>query len=517
MVRKGQRIRVLVVEDESAHVALVRRSFETRGSDFELLQTDSIESALRRLEEQPVDVVLCDFRLPDGQGTDLLSRSQRPVALVVMTSQGDEGVAVEVMKAGALDYVVKSESLFKDLPHVVERARRQSYLLEERARSHERFRAQYDCILTLSKAQDLKQAAPVLLARAGKQLKAQRAELWLRGAEEPLERWPSCGKLEEANCTAAASAWAKTHVNSATEGGYDVLRPQGDAAAAPSTWVLWEPISQRGQPHSLLLLAGVEDPLVDEQMEARELLQSLAVQIGGFLDRCKLQEELVERERLAALGTATALFAHEVGNPLNNLSLQTQLLARRVQREKCHPSIRSSVDILGSEIARLEALLREFRALSRRQVVSLTRVNLGQLLYDVVQPQVTKETPHLNVSIRAEEPLLVLADGDKLVQIFLNLIKNAREAMHDEGKLEVVAERREECVVIEFFDTGPGLPEELDVFALFETTKAQGTGLGLPVVRSLVKAHGGTVSGRNRAAPEKGAVFSVVLPGALET
>jgi PAS domain S-box-containing protein len=120
-------IHVLLVEDEPAHAELASRAFEARPGVFEVSVAETLVAAREALGgPTPPDVVIADWRLPDGEGVDLLRGNPGgglpPV--VIMTSQGSERVAVEVMRAGAVDYVVKSEAALADLPHVAERALR---------------------------------------------------------------------------------------------------------------------------------------------------------------------------------------------------------------------------------------------------------------------------------------------------------------------------------------------------------------------------------------------------------
>ncbi|MDX1584508.1 MAG: EAL domain-containing protein, partial [Thermoanaerobaculia bacterium] len=146
-------MRILLVEDESSHAELIRRAFDRRG-DVDLTVVDTIEKARSMLAEERPDVIIADHLLPDGNGIELIERdsvdpSNPPV--VIMTSHGDEQLAVEAMKSGALDYVAKSDAAFSTIPRIIDRAMREWKLLRERKRTEEalyesekRFRALYD-------------------------------------------------------------------------------------------------------------------------------------------------------------------------------------------------------------------------------------------------------------------------------------------------------------------------------------------------------------------------------------
>lgn len=133
---------ILLVEDEEAHVELVRHVFEAQGGRFRLVVAHTLAEARSCLASASPDLILSDLSLPDGRGVDLLPAGKKgpSIPLVVMTGHGDEEIAVEAMRAGALDYVVKSAETFADMPRVAERALRQWGQVVERRRAEEKLR-----------------------------------------------------------------------------------------------------------------------------------------------------------------------------------------------------------------------------------------------------------------------------------------------------------------------------------------------------------------------------------------
>lgn len=119
--------RVLLVEDESAHAELVRRTFSRHASEFELRVAQTIDEARGAIEESPPRLLIADYLLPDGNGIELIPKDPEGAGfpVVLLTSHGNENVAVEALKAGALDYVIKSEVTLADMPHIVQRALRE--------------------------------------------------------------------------------------------------------------------------------------------------------------------------------------------------------------------------------------------------------------------------------------------------------------------------------------------------------------------------------------------------------
>ncbi|MEW6296278.1 MAG: PAS domain S-box protein [Thermodesulfobacteriota bacterium] len=239
---------------------------------------------------------------------------------------------------------------------------------------------------------------------------------------------------------------------------------------------------------------------------------------GAFIrdvsEKVRLQEQLIERERLAAIGTTAATFAHEVGNPLNSMSMAAQLLERRLARQGDATDDKLLVPLrtLMSELRRLTLLLHEFRSLARRQELTLRPVQLTTLVAEVLAAEAPASAAG---GIRVEQILppdlpVIVADGEKLRQLLLNLCKNAIEAMPHGGTLTVRASGAGAQVNLEISDTGVGIPAGIDIFAPFVTTKSQRTGLGLTVARQIVTAHQGAITYSSE--PGRGTVFRLALP-----
>jgi PAS domain S-box-containing protein len=138
-------IRVLLVEDEPAHAELVRRAFEARGDRVQLHIAESLSEARAHLAPPAAlpHLIISDWRLPDGEGMELLSSGgeRLTVPVMIMTSHGNERVAVDALKAGALDYVVKSETTLLDMPHLAERVLREWDVRVEHERMQQALRA----------------------------------------------------------------------------------------------------------------------------------------------------------------------------------------------------------------------------------------------------------------------------------------------------------------------------------------------------------------------------------------
>lgn len=234
--------------------------------------------------------------------------------------------------------------------------------------------------------------------------------------------------------------------------------------------------------------------------------------IEDITQRQRMEEKLRESERLAAVGATSAMLAHEVGNPLNGISTTVQMIERDLARahDGAHQAVMGALSDIKSEIARLGALLHEFRFLARPQRLELRPVRLADLVREVVAAD-SYASRGIDVQIDVPATLpLVAVDQEKLKQALANLADNAADAMANGGVMTVLASERDDEILIEVRDTGIGIAPGVNVFELFTTTKQHGTGLGLAVVRQIVSAHGGRVE--FQSAPGEGTVFSVALP-----
>jgi PAS domain S-box-containing protein len=230
----------------------------------------------------------------------------------------------------------------------------------------------------------------------------------------------------------------------------------------------------------------------------------------------ELQKQAQQRERLADIGAITAQIVHDLGNPLAGLSMQAQLALHRARRDERQPVgiVVQPLERIVAEVRRLDDRIREFMEFSHEQRLELKAVDLRRFLQEVAdiwQPVAAERGIGLSVETPGDG-LSLTADDEKLRRVFDNLVKNAIEAI-DRGPGQVaiqVTAQSPEAVCIAVSDTGPGIPDTLQAFRLFETTKANGSGLGLPVVKQIVLAHRGTIQ-YSKFTPH-GTVFRIELP-----
>lgn len=227
------------------------------------------------------------------------------------------------------------------------------------------------------------------------------------------------------------------------------------------------------------------------------------------------EERARQGERLADLGAVTARIVHDLGNPLAAMVMQIDLLRRKVATNPDQPLGNASptLEQLTVDLHRLGGLVREFLDFSREQRLTLAPLSIPHFFDDIVrawQPIAAARGVTLRSEVCAGMPPVVV-DPDKMRRVFDNLVKNAIEAVGDgEGTVAVAASIEGDTVCIHVDDDGCGVPPGVDPFRLFHTSKPEGTGLGLPIVREIVQAHGGSVA--LESPPAGGTRVRVVLP-----
>jgi signal transduction histidine kinase len=241
-----------------------------------------------------------------------------------------------------------------------------------------------------------------------------------------------------------------------------------------------------------------------------------AVILRDITESRKSTEETIQSERLNALTMLAAGVAHEVGNPLNSLNIQLQLLARRLRKlpEAQRKDLIKSVDAAKEEISRLDTVIRQFLGAIRPARLDRHLENINQLVQESVrflEAETTDRNIIVQTELRSDLPLLEV-DRTQIKQAFFNVIRNAFQAMKSGGILRVRTDSDDRFVSITFADTGGGIPdvEMSKIFEPYFTTKAAGSGLGLLIVRRIIREHGGEIELLNDFG--KGLALTMKLP-----
>jgi signal transduction histidine kinase len=255
---------------------------------------------------------------------------------------------------------------------------------------------------------------------------------------------------------------------------------------------------------------------------AKPAIPAIAGRVGHVMilrditESRRTAQQTIESERLNALTLLAAGVAHEIGNPLNSLHIHLQLMERKAQElnHNAKAELQQSIDVARSEVRRLDSIVTQFLRAIRPSRPRLHPENMNTIVEEAVRffiPEIQDRDIVVEQELRADLPLLQL-DREQIKQVFYNVIKNSLEAMKRHGTLRIRTDLDDTHVMVSFVDTGGGMSAENlgRVFEPYFTTKPSGTGLGLLIVRRIVREHGGELS--IESSQDKGLTLTIRLP-----
>ena len=225
----------------------------------------------------------------------------------------------------------------------------------------------------------------------------------------------------------------------------------------------------------------------------------------------------LEDERTSSILLLAAGVAHELGNPLNSLTIHLQLMERKLKKLKASKeaeSLAESVSVCRAEVARLDGIISNFLDAIRPRPPDLAELDLAEVLTEVLKFQ-QREFSDRRIAVEADalaDLPPVMADRNQLKQVFFNINKNAMDAMQPGGRLKIRARADDESVYLLFGDSGSGIKQEdlVRLFQPYHTTKPDGHGLGLMIVQRIMREHGGQVGIESKEAV--GTVVTLQFP-----
>lgn len=252
-------------------------------------------------------------------------------------------------------------------------------------------------------------------------------------------------------------------------------------------------------------------PLVD----AEGKISGVIVSVRDITIERKLEQQVVQSERLAAMGAMIGGVAHELNNPLTSILGVSELL----QDTETNETTRKQLAMLQQQARRAAEIVQNLTYFSRPPAPGKSKINLVEVVERTLNLHAySLRKNNITVDFLKEAGVpYALGDPHQLMQVFLNLILNAEHAIRDardKGTLRIRLGKADNTVWVSFHDDGPGIPKEnmASIFDPFYTTKrpGRGTGLGLSICKSVMKEHNGSIEAAN--SPEGGAVFTVTLP-----
>ncbi|KAB8335779.1 response regulator [Scytonema tolypothrichoides VB-61278] len=488
---KESPFKVLLVDDDEDDYVLTRDWFsEFQVACGELEWKNNYQAAMDAIVKNQYDVCLVDYRLGASNGLDLLREAIHQGCsspIILLTGKGDREIDIEAMKAGAADYLEKSQLtaplLERSIRYAVERKR-----AEQKIREHA---ALLDVATDAIFVRDLNK----------------RILFWNKAAEQ-LYGW----KATEAIGKNTSELWYEKDIvqfqealtsllkNGSWEGELHQITKFDKEIIVESRWTLVHEFDKQGQ--------------------------SILVVNTNITQKKELEAQFFRAQRLESIGTLASGIAHDLNNVLAPILMTAQLLESQLNDQRS----KKLLPILISNAKRGASLVKQVLSFTRGIEGDRTLLQLKHLITEI--QQIVKETfpKSIEVSTSQEQTLwTVSGDATQLHQVLINLCVNARDAMPNGGQLTISAEnfivdknyakmyidaQVGSYVVITVTDTGVGIPQEIidRIFEPFFTTKdlGKGTGLGLSTVLGIVKSHGGFVNVYSEVG--KGTQFKVFLP-----
>ncbi len=262
-------------------------------------------------------------------------------------------------------------------------------------------------------------------------------------------------------------------------------------------------------------MLGMASPLLDAEGKPTGVI----ISVRDVTMEKKLEQQIIQSERLAAMGQMIGGFAHELNNPLTSILGMAELL----QEGDASEGARKQLAILHQQARRAAEIVQNLQYFARPPAPGRSQVNLNELVQRTVQMQAYPlRKSNITVDFLPEPSIpAIVADPNQLMQVFLNLLLNAEQAIREsrgKGTIRVRIGRKPDSVWLVFQDDGPGItPENLaHIFDPFFTTKrpGRGTGLGLSICKTVLREHGGNIEAAT--APGGGAIFTITLPVGAE-
>ena len=510
-VREVPPARVLLVEDDLSHVELIARAFVPLEHEYTLTAAQSLKQANAVISRRAPDLVLADYRLPDGQGQELIALAAGAFPVVLMTAYGDEKLAVQAIKAGALDYVVKTPEIFSSMPRTVARCLREwdTQLRHKRMEnalreSEARFRAIFDSTFQYTG----------LMTPEGLLLEVNRTALDFLGvrAEEIIHRpvWEALRMMDD---NAAVTKRLEIAVQAAAAGQFVRYETEVRGASGKTAVIDFsiKPVINADGKVTLLIPEGRD--ITDRKRDE--------------LERNKLQEQLLQAQKMESVGRLAGGVAHDFNNMLSVILGHADLIL--LQTKPDHPLYPDLVEI-EKTAQRSADLTRQLLAFARKQTVTPKVLDMNNTVSGMLK--MLRRLIGENVELiwnPGKDLWLVNIDPSQIDQILANMAVNARDAIANVGQVTISTANITitveesilhpallpgEFVLLTVRDNGCGMNQETleHIFEPFFTTKGlgRGTGLGLATVYGIVKQNYGFIHAASQ--PGEGSTFDIYLP-----
>ncbi|MBI9016625.1 MAG: response regulator [Phycisphaerae bacterium] len=499
MDQKNENNMILIVEDDAGLRTLMARVLQRQG--FQTHLASSGQYAIKWLQENHADLILLDFFLPDMTGRELVDQlratsQDEEIDYILVTGRGDERLAVDMLKHGAHNYLVKDQLLLDLLPSIVNQEMKQinqRQRLEKTELALKKLELHYQtlfensplAITLLTSDNQVVAVNDASIRLFGSKIKIGKKFKLLDYLRYPVEFFVMMDLLEK-------EGYVKN---------FDLELKEDQGICQFISVTLKKIEMDENNPSTIL--AMLQD-ITERKLAENKVLQH--------------QEELAHVSRLSILGEMASGIAHELNQPLCSISNFSAASIRML--EESTGTKQDIIEVLGHltrQADRAGNIIRRIRSFVRKQSSKLLELDVNDILREslnLIESEITYKKIRVIEEI-PDESCMAIVDAIQIEQVVINLMKNAIDAMTDtpqDQRIITVKCQRRDKIVVSICDSGSGIKEN-DTEKLFEsfyTTKKEGLGIGLSLCRSIVEAHGGHLRAENNK--EQGATFIFTLP-----
>jgi PAS domain S-box-containing protein len=474
----NRQVRILIVDDDQDDFIITGEYIKhIPNTSYKIDWCPKYNDALAHMIARDYDMYFVDYRLGAKSGVDLLKAAldnncEEPI--VLLTGKGNYAVDIEAMQLGAVDYLVKSdlsiEKMERSIRYALDRAATLKALKTNEKKYRSIFEKSKDIIFLTDEELNFKDVNEAALPLLG----FSKEELMAMNLSDIVEQAQHKKYLQQ-------TLQARKVVDD------------------------WEVVlnTKDGDKKYCILTAALEN-----EDGSEGYIQGILHDITNLK---KIEKANLQGEKLAAAGRLVRTLAHEVRNPLNNITLSVE----QMQQDMTDDTSMLYLDIIHRNSRRISDLISELLNTSRPSEITLKRVTMQAVIDDVIAASIDRLTlKHAKLQVNyPDAALLIMADKEKLKLALLNIVINAIEAMDEQtGKLVISVEKNAESAVLQISDNGSGISEE-NIARLFEpyfTQKRNGMGLGLAFTLNILQAHKAEIE--VSSALKEGTQFNIKFP-----
>jgi signal transduction histidine kinase/DNA-binding response OmpR family regulator len=510
---------ILVVDDEVQIAEMISAALLVNGYSVSVVYDG--EQGVKKVGQEKFDLAITDIQMPGMDGITALGEMKKldpEMEVIVATGHGTMGTAIQSMRKGAFDYLHKPFEI-KELLAVVERALEKkkfndiSKAIFSTVRPEEQLRVIMDSVSRILKAGESMLA---LTDREGK--------LYIAVSEGLEDDGRKASRLEMCARMLRQPDLAASRSVIPVENPANDKRLAGVPDIADVKFSLFLPLMEENKPVGLIAINRLEDEayFTEDDLQRAKIfgsLVNLALRNSSLYRQLQeTQSQLIQAEKMSALGQLAGGLAHEINNPLSGILGLTQLVLENTDKDS-----QNYVDLKDIEKAvfRCKKIIVSLLSFSRQEKTRLEPVSINEVIEETLTLSARQmELKHIKINRQLAPGLpMVNADFQQLMQVFLNLFTNAKDAMPDGGELTVTTALLRtpagaQMLMTSVTDTGAGIQQDIlnKIFDPFFTTKpvGKGTGLGLSVCLGIINRHNGAIKAHSE--PGKGSTFTISLP-----